>query len=100
MFHGMLKHVLSMSVNDETMGKLKTVYEQRDYVELKNLVHILKGSSGYVGAGRLHYACYYIQESFILGKYDRMLELYPSLIEAVIEFKTSATSVLAKNGIS
>jgi HPt (histidine-containing phosphotransfer) domain-containing protein len=35
-------------------------YENKNYLEMKNLAHSLKGASGYIGASRLYYMCYFI----------------------------------------
>lgn len=71
-------------------------YDNQEYEEFKNIAHSLKGSCGYVGAGKLHYACYFIQENFVLKKYDKEMEFYPSLVEAAIEFKTYSRSLIEK----
>ena len=63
---------------------------------MKNLAHSLKGASGYVGASRLHYVCYFIQEHFVFNRFDKMLEYYPSLVEAAIEFKVYSRQIIAK----
>jgi HPt (histidine-containing phosphotransfer) domain-containing protein len=62
-------------------------FEEKNYQKMKELAHSLKGASAYIGASRIHYCCYYIQEHFVYERYDKMLEYYPSLVEASIEFQ-------------
>ena len=50
-------------------------------------VHALKKASGHVGASRIHYACYYIEEAYKVNDFDGMIQYYPLLVEAIVEFK-------------
>jgi len=63
---------------------------------MKDLAHSLKGASGYIGASRLHYACYFIQKHFVNGQKEKMLEYYPTLVEAAIEFKVYSRILMAR----
>lgn len=63
---------------------------------MKDLAHSLKGASGYIGASRLHYVCYFIQEHFVFERNEKMLEYYPSLVEAAIEFKKYSRKIIAQ----
>lgn len=85
-FYMMLGNLEDMSLN-KVMTDMVPQYEAKNYLEIKNLAHSLKGSSGYIGASRLHYVCYFIQEHYVYYRYDKMLEFYPALVEAAIEFK-------------
>ena len=58
-----------------------------DYEQINFGAHTLKGASGYVGAAKLHYACYYIQDAYHRQGFQEMVDRYPSIVEAVIEFK-------------
>jgi len=58
-FYMMLGNLESLVLN-KTMKEIIPQYEQRNYKEIKDLAHSLKGASGYVGASHLHYACYFI----------------------------------------
>ena len=62
---------------------------------MKAKAHSLKGACGYVGAARLHYACYFIQEAHQNGQYHLMLEKYPRLVETAVEFKRHSRKILA-----
>lgn len=42
------------------MKPLAEAYTNKDWVELKENAHAIKGASGYLGAAKLHYACYYM----------------------------------------
>ena len=94
-FYMMLANLESMTLN-EIMKKIVEMYDQRNYLEMKNHAHSLKGASGYVGASRLHYVCYFIQEHYVFNRYDKMLEYYPSLVEAAIEFKVYSRQIISK----
>ena len=69
------------------MAKLTEGVNALDYHQMKSAAHIIKGSSGYIGASRLHYACYFIQENFMKENRKEMLAYYPTVVEAVVEFK-------------
>ena len=46
------------------MQQVSEGLNQKDWNKMKQGAHQLKGASGYVGAGRLHYMCYHIQNAF------------------------------------
>ena len=71
-------------------------YDDNNHKEFMEQAHGLKGASGYIGAGRLHYVCYYIQQLFINEQYQKELTFYPNLVEAAIEFKVYSRTILAK----
>ena len=62
---------------------------------MKMAVHTLKTTSGYVGAGKLHYACYYVQSMWSVQDYKGMASYYPLVVEACIEFKRFVRRYLA-----
>ena len=43
-----------------TLEDLRDAVNEKDYTKIKNKAHSLKGASGYVGAGGIHYSCYHI----------------------------------------
>jgi len=95
-FYMMLANLENMSL----VGILKDIIpalENRDYLQMKTLAHSLKGASAYIGASRLHYVCYYIQEHYVYERYEKMLDYYPSLVEAAIEFKIHSRKIMAEN---
>jgi HPt (histidine-containing phosphotransfer) domain-containing protein len=94
-FYMMLGNLEGMTLNP-TMKNIIEPFEKRQYKEMKDLAHSLKGASGYIGASRLHYVCYFIQEHFVFERYEKMLEYYPSLVEAAIEFKIHSRKIIAK----
>lgn len=59
--------------------------------------HQLKSPAGYIGASHLHYACYFIQEHHAYKSYKDMMEYYPTLVEAAVEFRIYSRILLAKN---
>ena len=66
-----------------------------DWNKMKLGAHQLKGASGYVGAGRVHYVCYHIQKAFTKGEHQTMIDYYPLLIEYSIEFKRFSRKYLS-----
>ena len=70
-------------------------YENGNYKEMMKRAHNIKGSSGYIGAGSIHFACYFIQEHFANEKIDLMCKYYPTLVEAAIEFKIHSRKIIA-----
>jgi len=77
------------------MKEIGPAFEKKDYKQMKSLAHSLKGASAYIGASRLHYICYFIQEHFVSENYEQMLEYYPTLVEAAIEFKLYSRKIIA-----
>ena len=60
MFYSMLSKFESMTL-ETTLRDMISAYDNVDYEQLKNYAHSLKGASGYIGASRLYYQCYFIQ---------------------------------------
>ena len=52
------------------LGDLAAAVDAKNYDDMKAAAHGLKGSSGYIGAGRIHWQCYHIQEQWIEKNYD------------------------------
>ena len=94
MFIIMLQNFSKMSIGSN-MSQVKEAYDKKDFDKIKSVAHTLKGACAYVGAGKLHYICYFIQDYWVKKEYDRMLEYYPSLVEAVIELKVASAKLLA-----
>ena len=42
------------------MQEMVEEIDKLNFEEIKNKAHKIKGSSGYVSAGRVYYACYFI----------------------------------------
>lgn len=59
MYYRMLGMFEGMSLF-QSLEQVKTGIEELNYQTIKNGAHSLKGSSGYIGASHLHYACYFI----------------------------------------
>ena len=66
---------------------------------MKEAAHSLKGSSGYAGASRLHYDCYFIQEAFIKKEHEIMRYRYNSIIENTIQFMTYTNEMIDKDSL-
>jgi len=59
--------------------------------------HQLKSPAGYIGASHIHYACYFIQEHFLFDRFTQMMEYYPTLIEAAVNFRIVSRQLLAQH---
>ena len=59
MFYTMLSKFEEMSLN-KCMQDIAEAVNEKNMLKMKNAAHSLKGSSGYIGASHLHYACYFI----------------------------------------
>lgn len=86
MFYMMLAKFEEMSLMD-CLKNIANAVDNKDYEKMKSAAHSLKGASGYIGASRLHYSCYFIQDHFMNKRYSEMLEYYPTLLESAVEFK-------------
>ena len=91
----MLAKLEVLSLNP-MMREIAIAVEERDYQRFKSKAHNLKGASGYVGAAIIHYTCYHIQQQFQEGNLENMLEFYPLLVEASIEFQIVSRIIIAK----
>ena len=94
-FITMLNRIESLSLTT-CMAQVAEGMNALDYLKIKLGAHSLKGASGYVGAGRVHYCCYHIQKAFVEEKFDLMVSYYPFLVEFVIEFKRFSRKYLAE----
>ena len=84
-------HTLSKYLADEQMKfftKFKQCVEANDesaMVDFKNQAHRLKGTSGYVGAGRVHYDCFFVLEAFQKSEFEKQRALYNRLVEDMVD---------------
>lgn len=95
-FYSMLAKIESMSLNP-SMVQMAAALDEKDYEQVKNKAHSLKGASGYIGASIVHYTCFQIQEAFQAEDYKKMIDYYPQLVEACIQFKIYANTLIAKH---
>lgn len=58
-FFKMIDKIESSTLNPN-LKDLATAYDKKDYPQMKNKAHALKGATGYVGASRVHYCCWRI----------------------------------------
>ena len=93
-FYQMLGKLEILSLNP-SLDAMAQAVQDLDYPKMKSKAHSLKGASGYIGASCLHYSCYHIQDKFMAGNYERMLDYYPLLIESAIDFKIESRKILA-----
>ncbi len=78
------------------MKELVQAIEKEDYGLIKAKAHSIKGSSGYIGAGIIYYCCYQMQDLFVQEKKKEMLAYYPTLVEAIIEFRIYSRKLIAE----
>ncbi len=99
LFYKMLARYETASGLDANMVELGKGLEEMDSGKMKNGAHKIKGSSGYVGASRLHYATFCIHECWEANHddYEGMIHYYQSVVEAVIEFKIYSRYFLAQH---
>ena len=94
MFYKMLESLESMTLIP-VITNMRDAFDSKNYRMMKDQAHALKGACAYIGASRLHYVCFFMQEHFICERYEKIVEMYPSLIEAAIEFKLYSRQLLA-----
>jgi HPt (histidine-containing phosphotransfer) domain-containing protein len=94
-FYSMLGKFESMSLL-ASLEEMRDAVNEKDFAKIKNKAHSMKGASGYIGAGGIHYACYHMQEQFLNEQYEEMLSYYPTLIEQSIAFRTYSREAIAK----
>lgn len=90
----MLSRFESVSLN-ECLYQLSEAIDQDDFEKLYRGFHTLKGASGYIGAGRIHLACYFMEEAHREKDKLKLQQAYPLLIEISIEFKRYARKFIA-----
>ena len=78
--------------------ELNTHYDNKDYQHLKDAAHSIKGAAGYIGASRLYYQTYFMQYHYVNQNIEMMLQYYPGIIEAAIEFKIACRELLIAKG--
>ena len=77
------------------MYKIAIGITSQDWKKVDFYANALQESSTCVGAGRIFYACYYIQNAYKDANFEDMIKNYPLLVEEVIEFKRYARKMMA-----
>ena len=54
---------------------------------MKTGVKTMKVGTGFTGASRIHYACYYILIALEKGNDSEVMKRYPAIVESIIEFR-------------
>ena len=91
----MLPKMEEMSIN-RTIEQINDALDTKNWAKMKNATHTLKGSSGYIGAGYLYYACVYIMQAYGEKNFIGMAMYYPLLVEAVIQYKRFSRRLIAE----
>ena len=92
-FYKMAGRMESLTLHP-VLSALAPLITQKNYAQIKQKVHSLKGSCGYAGAARVHWCCKTMQRFYVENQMSSMLDLYPYLIEAAHEFKVFLAQVL------
>ena len=95
LYFAMLSRLEGMSLS-MCMQQITDAVDNKEWLKMKNAAHSLKGASGYVGASKVHYACYYIQKAFNANNHQEMIEYYPLIVEACIEYKRYSRKFIAR----
>ena len=66
--------------------QLSIAFEKENWNKFREIAHSLKGSSGYVGAGRIQYDCFHIQDFHYKNQIQQMKSIYNRIIENVVHF--------------
>ena len=69
------------------MKEIATNINASDWFKVQLAAKTLFESSGYISASRIYYISWCISLAYTSNKYNRIIELYTLLVEAVIEFK-------------
>ena len=80
----------------KSMESMATHVNNCDLEGMNAVAQQLKMSGQYINAGKLTYACYYLQEAYVNPNAEEMVHYYPLLIEAVCEFKRGVRKYLAE----
>lgn len=94
-YYGLLERYEEVSMINDLKGCAKAVNEL-DYKEVKERIHSMKGASAYAGASRVTDHCYWMQYHFEQGDNQKMMDLYPRLIESVVQFRVWHRKVIAE----
>ena len=94
LYFAMLSRLEKMSLSS-CLSQITEARNRQDWQAMKAAAHSLKGASGYVGAGKVHYACYYIQKAYNNNDFEGMMNYYPLAVEACLEYKRFARQYLA-----
>lgn len=84
-----------ISLLSDLEGCAKAV-EEKDYHEVKERIHSIKGASAYAGASRVTDHCYWMQLYYMEGEVQKMMDLYPKLIESIVEYRVYHRKILAE----
>ena len=76
-----------LAVMNPCMKRIAGATNTQDWQELHSIVNELREASGAIGASKVHYACFYIQEAYAENDFQEMFKCYPLLVEAIIELK-------------
>lgn len=68
------------------LNQITLAMDSQNMSKLNQSCHALKASAGYIGAGLIHYDCYFMQDFYAKKDYNSMRQRYSRLIENSCEF--------------
>ena len=71
----------------KSLEELKTAIPIKDYTRIHKACHSLKGNTSWVGCGRIYKNSWTIVQAYYQKDFELMIELYPTLIETIVEVK-------------
>ena len=77
------------------MVDIREALQKNDFAKVSSYAQELKDQSGFVGAGKIHYASYYIEQAHKVKYIVGVKDSYCLLVEATIEFKKFMRELLA-----
>ena len=83
---GMISQFEAMLLNN-SIKSMKEAFEAGDWLKLSQTAHLVKGASGYVGFGRLHYTCASLRLAYMSDQLHQLPNWYQMFIEKIIEAK-------------
>ena len=69
------------------MVRITNEFDSENMDGMNDIVMMIKILAKTLGASRLYYVCQFMEDHYINNNHKELLNLYPSLVEAVIEFK-------------
>jgi len=79
------------------LDNITVAFEDQNWKKYKEAAHQLKGQCAYIGAGHLHYDCFFIQDAFNKDCIRDMAMRYNRLIENAIQVVEYATDMILQN---
>ena len=83
-----------------TMSEFQNAHDMKQYSKMRNYAQNLGHKSGTLGLGRIYLICRMMVCAFDDDQPEKMLSLYPSLIESIIEFKIYIRTIISPQDLN